>query len=203
MNKPVIFHRYKGKEQMNIISYSIVYKDIFSLDDFLALLHGWLVENEYASGDDYEFREDFYLQRESPRTGKQIQIRWRVHKVPSDTKKTKLYRYDFDIDIDVRGMQQVEFMHEGKKATADKGELEIQVTGNLVIDYEEAWKNHPWLKRYKKFIIHTWLKSQTKEQKGELDKEGKRLQDFIKEHLKMKDYGPGQLKYYNPTRPPR
>jgi hypothetical protein len=200
MEKPVIKHRYEKMDVKEIVSYSIVYKDVFSLGDFLSLLHHWLVQNEYASSDDSTFGESFYLQRESPRTGKQIQIRWRVNR---EQDKTSMYRFDIDIDMDVRGLQQVEFMHQGKKSTADKGEIEIKVSGKLITDYNKVWSEHSIFSKYKKFIFKSWLKGKGDAAIGELSGDGEKLQDFIKEHLRIQHYSPGQLQEFWPKKPPQ
>ncbi|MFC1774731.1 hypothetical protein ACFLZN_00260 [Nanoarchaeota archaeon] len=196
--EPILRHRYTGKEQITIIKYSVLYRDVFSLNGFVGMLRQWLIDNEYVTGDDSSFPEVFYLQRENPQLGKQIQLRWRLQKIPEDA---KLWRYDFDIDIDVRGMKEVEFMHKGKKWKADKGEIEVGVVGNLVIDYENAWKNHKWLKRYKDFIIKNLLRNKFNGQKAEVHSDGEKLQNIIKEYLKLQSYET-QLQDFWPKRPP-
>ena len=194
---PIIKRRSFGDEFEDVTSYTITYKDVFSFNDFISVLYKWLTAAGYAK-DEENFREDYYLQRESPRTGKQIQIWWRVQKM-ADSRK--MYRFDMDIDITVRGLQETEFMHEGKKATIDKGELEVGIAARLIIDPDKHWQSSPLLKKYRSFIFDKWLKKKG-EHREQLEGDAIKLQDFIKEHLRISKNAPQHRSALLRTRPP-
>lgn len=191
MPAPVIKHRYTdfGADKNEVQKFSVKYKDVFSFGYFYTLLHEWMVENDYATRSDEDFKEVFYLQRDSPTAGKELWVRWRCSKIPSGT-ESKLWRYDIDVDVHVLGMREVEFVYKGQKLRADKGEVEVSVVANLIVDYEKAWGKHAWLKNYKNFLLKKVFKKQKEFHENELNKDAEDLQVAIKSYLKLETYLP-------------
>ena len=182
---PTIKHRYTdfGSDRIQMVKFSVKYKDVFSMSYLYMLLHEWLVDYEYATRDDEEFQETFYLQRENPAAGREMWVRWRVNRVP-ELEKTALWRYDLDIDIHVLGLQQVEMLWKGSKVKMDKGEVEVSVVANLIVDYEKAWEKHPLWKAYKDFIINKFLKKKLTYHKRYLYEEAMEFREAIRSWLK-------------------
>lgn len=179
-----IKHRYEGLEYYSCNDFKLVFKDVFSLEYLYKLIHEWLLEYEYAPSDDSEFGEVYYLQRENPKTGRNISIRWRLSR-PAKEDTSGLFRYDIDIDFTILGIKQVEVPHKGKKLVMDKGEIEIQCRGNLVMDPEGKWEKNAFLKPFKKFIIYKFLKKRYDRHRFEVYKHVEELQEVIKNYLQI------------------
>lgn len=203
MPNPIIKHRYTdfGKDKLELAKYSVNYKDVFSMGTFYSLLHEWLVDEGYAPRADDKFQEISYVQRENPALGKEVWVRWRLSKIPDEA--SKLWRYDLDIDMHTLGLKEVEFVHKGAKLKADKGEVEVAVVANLILDYEKAWAKHPWLKNYKEFIINKLLRSKFGLHKKTLFTDAMRFQEAIKTYLKIETYLEAkEFEEFHPKRPP-
>ncbi len=191
MVNPLIKHRYTdfGKDKIELTRFTIKYKDVISMSHFYMLVREWLIDNEYVTRVDEKFPEVFYLQRENPVAGREIWVRWRVSKVP-EAPKSSLWRYDYDIDFHILGLQQVEMLWKGAKVKIDKGEVEISVVANLIVDYEKAWAKHPLWRRYKDFILSKLLKKKFDFHKGELFKEASAFRELLQNWLRPEVYLP-------------
>lgn len=184
-----IKHRYTfepGVERQEITSQQVTYKDVFSFSYLYKLTHEWIIDNGYAERGDEKFPEVFFLQRDNPATGKEYWFRWRTKKEPQGV--SKLFRYELDIDVHVLGLKEVEVAQQNKRFKADKGEVEVNVVGNLMIDYESAWEKHPILKKYKNFILYRLIKKKLEMHQLQVDKESKRFVDAIKTYLQLPTY---------------
>ncbi len=178
-----ITHRYAGLEYNNCNSFKLNFKDAFSLKYLYKLLHEWILDAKYASAEDSEFGEVYYLQRENPKSGKQVTVRWRVRKDPGDP--SKLFRYDLDIDINVLGLKEVEVPYKNKKIAMDMGEVEIECRGNLVIDPDQKWEKNKWLKPFKSFFVYKMLKTRYDNHRNEVYNDVNALQNMIKNYFKI------------------
>ncbi len=203
MSNPIIKHRYAdfGKDRVELAKYSVEYSDVFSMKTLYTLLHEWLVDEGYATRADEKFPEISYVQRENPALGKEIWVRWRLSKIPDPV--SKLWRYDLDIDFHTLGLKEIEFIHKGAKMKADNGTLQIAVVANLIIDYEKAWANHPWLKTYKNLIVQKFLKTKLNFHKKVVMGDAIRFQEAVKTYLKIETYlETREFEEFHPKRPP-
>ncbi|MBI4919667.1 hypothetical protein HY837_07060 [archaeon] len=181
-----IKHRYEGVEYYNANSFKLVFKDVFSFEYLYKLLHEWLLEKGYAPTDDSKFGEVYYLQKEDPKSGKGVTIRWRLSKIPEDS--SNLFRYDIDIDINVLGLKEVEVPYKNKKIKGDQGEIEIQCRGNLIMDPEGKWEKNSWLKPFKKFIIYKLLRNKYDKHRFDLYGDVEKFQEAIKNYFQIPAY---------------
>ncbi len=191
MGDTVLKHRYEGVENIPIRDeFKVIYNDVFSLKTYLIALREWLIANGYANRSDADFREEFYLQRNTKR-GKFITIRWRVDRTP-DEDKTNMFKYAFDIEINCRGIEDIEFTHNGQKVKAQKGEIETAVSARLIIDPQGTWKNHKLLGKKVDFI-KGMLRLKKESHNVNVALECDAFQGLIKNHFGMQSYQPDQL----------
>ena len=181
-----IKHRYTGMEYIPVTKYVVNVRDILHLDNYYLLMHEWLIEHGFASRDDSSFPEKYYLHREGP-DGKELWIRWRPQKYPLGD--NKLWRFDLDIDIHVLTLKDVEAVIAGKKYKAHQGEVETQVTANLIMDPNKILEKSMFKDIKKKLYKRAW-----REQRDMLERqfyqEAMQLRDAINTFLKIETYLP-------------
>ncbi|MBD3361237.1 hypothetical protein GF358_00425 [Candidatus Woesearchaeota archaeon] len=154
----IIKNRYAehAAEAIKIAEYVVNFKDVFILKSAYERMREWFVEEGYATNSDKDFPEVFYLDKEG-KGGKELWIRWRFQKNPMGGKMKDFWRYDFDVDIHVLTLVQVETIVDNKKIKADKGEVEIQVKANLVMDWKSMLKKNSLLSPFKEIIYRFFL----------------------------------------------
>lgn len=186
----IIKHRLEGIQQFIIPgpgrpSFAVNYKDLFNMQYIYHVLHEWMIENGWATREDDDFGEKDYIQRENPSFGKEIWVRWRFEK---DTPLGEPYlKYTLDLDMHAIGLKEVEAVVNNKKIKADKCELDIQGTLALKIDYAKYTRG-TFLQSYRDLFIDKIMRKTIDYHKREVTREKERLQEAIKEYLKMHKY---------------
>ena len=184
---------------MGVIAYvpefRIKYSDVFSLRNLYIMLHEMLLEEGWKGVDgnsDHEDIETFYsenvYQKGIHRGGKELWFWWRAYK-NLEGKYSGYLRNRLDIDAHVVYLQNVEVVHQGKKVTAQKGEIEMFFRARIESDYqEEKWENHWFLKHmkpiYEKKIIHAEIEKREKE----LWRDAYKIQSKIKQFLQLRTF---------------
>ena len=198
MGPPLLRHRYTGLVVKGIRDFEIIYEDVFSLKALMIHMREWLIQEGFANRDDHTFEETLYLQRNSPQ-GKTIHIRWRVNKMMDN--KAGLFYHHIDIDFHIKGMQEVEFMHQGQKIKAEKGELKLLIGGKLIIDRDNIWGGHQRLGRYSKFLINGLFRLKHEAQIVEVAQDTEKFNAAIKEHLNIHSFFSKQSQDFWAKRP--
>jgi len=171
-----------------ITKFTVVYKDVYSWSYFYKLMHEWLLENGYCSPDDQDFKEILYEHIDRP-FGAEIWLRWRLEKSETGPYK-ELFKYFLDINFHILGQKEVEVVSGGKKYKADKGELEVEAIAYLAQDPDKKVENH-WLgKHFQDFVFKVFLKKKVKQHKKQLAYDMQRLNEAIKNYLKLEAYLP-------------
>ena len=182
-------------EIKRIPEFKVKYKDVFSLRNLYIMLHEMLLEEGWLGKDgnkDHEDIETLYsenvYQRGIHHGGKEIWFWWRAFKYP-ENKYSGYLRNILDIDAHVVYLQNVEIVHQGKKMTAQNGEIEMFFRARIESDYQnEKWENHWFLKYmkpvYEKRIIHTEIDKREKE----LWRDVYRMQSKIKQYLGLRTW---------------
>ncbi|MBI4151238.1 hypothetical protein HY492_03870 [Candidatus Woesearchaeota archaeon] len=185
MPEPTLSYRSTGDQ---IVSFTVLYKDVYSWGTLYKLMHEWLLENRYCSPNDEEFREILYEHIERS-WGSEVFTRWRLSK--TDLKSFKgLYRYDLDVDVHILGQKEVEVVTNGKKMKADKGEVEVAIKGYLIEDPDGKVKKH-WLgQHFSDFIFKVFLKKVRRNHEIALYFDAQRFQEAVKNYLKLDTYLP-------------
>jgi len=189
------------KQGMGVIAsipeFKVKYSDVFSLRNLYIMLHELLLEEGWRGPDsdpDHADIETLYsenvYQRGIHRGGKELWFWWRAFKYP-EGKYSGYLRNLLDIDAHVVYLQNVEVVHQGKKMTAQKGEIEMFFRARIESDYlREKWENHWFLKYmkpvYEKRMIHAEIEKREKE----LWRDAYRIQAKIKQYLQLRTFIP-------------
>lgn len=186
---PGLKHRYTDVEYINITSFTINFKkEVFKLEDLYKIMHEWLVENGYATRADEKFPEKYFLHKVTP-AGVEIWFRWRMKKSPLPGIQ-KFWRFDLDIDTHVLGLQDVEVVVQNKKIKANKGEVEVQASANLVLDASGDWSKNALLKPFKKFYFSRVIAKKRDMLKKKLYDDAFELRDVINNYLQLETFIP-------------
>jgi hypothetical protein len=178
-----------GMRDIKVASITVQNEDTFHLKNMYKLIHDWLDEEGfkdiYGSRGEDAVPEIFYFERTMPNGGKEHRIRWRCIMNP---KNSAYYRYFLKIDFLTINMRSIEVMHQGYKMKTDRGDMSIKIEAWLQLDYNDEWKDNSFLKR--KFIQNLFrnriYKEQVESHKVDLYKITYRLQNMIKQYLKLK-----------------
>ena len=186
---PKIRHRYTDQDEqyLQAAEFKVKHKDYFNMKYLYVLMHEWLVEEGYATRVDPDFPEIFYMHRETQKAGDEIWIYWRLTKHPV---ATKFWRWDLDVDMHIILLKDTEMVIGGTKYKVHWGEPEIKVWAKLVVDYDQAWRKHPFLGGILKPFWKRTIKNTMQRQKKELYREAYRFQEAIKTYLKLSTYLP-------------
>ncbi len=174
-------------DEKEVISMSIKYKDVFNLKELYKLIYLWLQDNGwndpiYGKSENFETS---YLQKDSSSGLKEHNISWEVEQIPHES---SYFKYKMTIKITTLTIKSVEVMHEGKKLDANTGEVKIEITAKLVLDQDDKWEKHWFLKNFNDLWKKRIYKSTISEQKDTLQKKAEHLQGAIKKYLNLKGF---------------
>lgn len=159
-------------------------EDTFHMKNLYKLIHDWLVEEGFSTifgGDDHY--ETFYLERLNANGAKEHRIWWRCLRTPQNS---KYYRYYIKLDFMTINMKSIEVMHQGNKMKTDRGDCVIRIWAYLQLDYDKSWRKSPFMMRFDKLFRNRIYKAQVESYKIDLYKTSYRLQNIIKQYLKLK-----------------
>ena len=180
----------------SIPEFRVKYSDVFSLRNLYIMLHEMLLEENWRGVDgnpDHEDIETLYsenvYQRGIHRGGKELWFWWRAYK-SLEGKYSGYLRNRLDIDAHLVYLQNVEVVHQGKKMTAQQGEIEMFFRARIESDYNNEWEKHWFLKYikpiYEKRILHIEIEKREKE----LWRDAFRIQAKIKQFLQLRTFVP-------------
>ncbi|PIN69134.1 hypothetical protein COV93_06820 [Candidatus Woesearchaeota archaeon CG11_big_fil_rev_8_21_14_0_20_43_8] len=171
----------------------IIFQDVFKLKEVYELIHDWLNDEKYLDkrGGD-QFMEKYYHERRIQNVGKEIRIWWRTFKNP-----TKYFQYKLDVDFFVIAMKDVDVVKDGKKERANHGELQIKITGTLVVDPKNMLTDSVILRPFHWIFERVWMKQERDYHYAYLLKKVNQLEGEVKTHLKITNFMP-QFKPYRP-----
>jgi hypothetical protein len=179
----------KGMKDIKVVKLQVENEDTFHMKNLYKLIHDWLEEEGYSdiygeTRDNFN-PEIFYLERISGSGGREHRIRWRCLKTPNNS---AYYRFFLKIDFLTINMKSIEVMHQGYKMKTDRGDIVIDIEAWLQLDYQDEWKDTSILRN--KFIQNLFknriYKEQIESYKVDLYKSTYRLQNTIKQYLKLK-----------------
>jgi hypothetical protein len=178
----------QGQLDIKVAALNIESEDTFHMKNLYKLIHDWLDEEGFTDlyGDRHPKGnpEIFYLERINAASGaKEHRIRWRCIK-----SKNSYYRFFLKVDFMTLNMKSIEVMHQGYKMKTDRGDAIINIEAWLQLDYNNEWDKTPFLKnpRIKEIFRNRIYKEQIESYKVELYKTAYRLQNTIKQYLKLK-----------------
>lgn len=105
------------------------FEGIFDFKETYNFVDRWLKDYGYVL-----IQEKNYVEKIKPE-GKDVEIKWEAKKKISD-----YFRFFLKLDWLITGMTNVETERNGVKIKANKGRIEIKITGFLEKDYEHRWE---------------------------------------------------------------
>ncbi|HIH31688.1 TPA: hypothetical protein HA235_03190 [Candidatus Woesearchaeota archaeon] len=183
--------KFEGENDHNILvaKYEIENEETFHMKNLYKLIHDWLLEEGFKDiFEDTENPEIFYLEKIYGTGNKEHRIWWRVIKTPF---RSQYYRYYLRINFLTLNMKSIEVMHQGHKMKTDRGDCIINIEAFLQLDYNRRWrgndpKKRPFLMRFDRLFRNRIYKAQIEAYKIDLYKTAYRLQNIIKQYLKLK-----------------
>jgi len=172
-----------------VVKLSIENEETFHMKNLYKLIYEWLIEEGFKDIYDEPVAEGnvetFYMERMTGTGNEKQRIRWRAIKKPLGS---SYYRYFLKIDYTTLNMKSIEVMHQGYKMKTDRGDVIINLEAWLQLDYNDEWNKSSFLN--KKFIQRLFryriYKEQVESHKVDLYKTTYRLQNTIKQYLKLK-----------------
>ena len=134
-------------EKNEVLAQKIKQKGYWNYADLYAFCFNWLKE------EGYKMKETEYTEKITG-FGKELVLKWEANK-----KVTDYFKNTISVDWHILGMKDAEVEIDGKKASTNKGEVELKIKAELVRDYGERWEDRPFWKMmrsmYEKYIIRT------------------------------------------------
>lgn len=152
------------------------FNGIFDMNDLYRKMKFWLEWNGYGPE---KGMEKMYVERIKP-NGKQIEIKW-----VAENDVSNYINGVIEITFFVIGLESVEIEREGKKVKTKKGDIEIRLTGYLVLNTAGKWDDNGFINKiYKRFI----LKKNIDGYKIDLYNDLYDLHDEIKAYLNLQQF---------------
>ena len=170
-----------ASKKIKCADYRVKFKEKFDVKALYYLMHEWLVQEEWASRNDKNFKEIFAGYSEAASNGGEAWWSWRPEKI-----KNNYFKWQMSVNAHLILLKKVEIIKDGKKFKTDSGEVEILITANIETDYQDKWKNHPILKHFEKIYRDRIMGDNIEKQRKEKNNETYRLQEAIKDYLQLK-----------------
>lgn len=156
----------------------VKYRGVFDLGDFYKKLKTWFEAEGY--GDEVKnFKEAKYKESIKP-FGKNIDIKWVAEKNKSD-----YFSYNLTLTFRIIGLQDAEVQYEAKKIKANKGEVEVKLSADLIKNRQGKWSKSSIIKKiYESLIINKRIE----EYKLDVYKIAYKLHDEMKMYLNLPRY---------------
>lgn len=189
-----IKHRFGdfGRDKIQVAKWRIQLRDAFNLSYLYQMAHDWFMEEGWTNGqgsrNDFDFPETYYVMRDNPRTGRETWVRWRLKK-GADGVRTGLFEYWMDINWKLVGVKDAEIVWKGQKVTADRGELEMECEGHVIIDVDKALQKS-FLGPFKKAYIHRLKNRAMAMHWKNVYGDAYRFRDMVMNYFKLETFGP-------------
>ncbi|MBI5391247.1 hypothetical protein HZB02_07190 [Candidatus Woesearchaeota archaeon] len=164
---------------------------VFHFKTFYRMLYHMMREEEYGSmdGDDDKWGfEIFYYLRETQARGRDNHIWWRLQK---QIKNNSYYRRRLNIDIKTLNIKDIEVMQHGIKYQTQQGEIEVEVTAILELDWKKQWRDHWFLKNIEEWYWRGMGRHDFERHRIRLYREAHRFQHKMKMFLQLGVQGEG------------
>ena len=143
------------------------YKDLYNFS------FGWLKDNNY------KISEKEYTEK-NPEVGKEIVLVWEAAK-----RVTDYFKNTISIKWHILAMNSAEIERAGVVEKTNKGEVKIEVSADLIKDYEDAWEKKPLIKFFRGIYDSYVIKRTTDEYEDRLIDDAKEFIEQIKSFLEL------------------
>jgi hypothetical protein len=164
--------------------FEIEHEDIYHLKNLYKLVYDWFQIYDFVSLENDDKPETLYLQRVLQDGKLEHHIWWRFHKVPN---KNDYFKYFIKFDYQTLNMGKTDITARGQKISTNKGDVIIRCKAYLMLDYKHQWRRHPILKHIHNWYIKRIYKKQIDYLKTDLWVTLYKLQDVIKQYMKLKN----------------
>jgi len=170
---------HKDADSHNVVKgLKVVYKGLFDMSDLYKEIKSWLDNKNYGD-ENSDFKEETYVERLKG-DSKQIEVKWICEKDASDYSKNQIIITFFAV-----GLSEAEIDWKGKKIKTNQGEIEINISSNLITNAAGKWDQKSLMKRmYEKMIV----KDRIQDEMIELYNDTYSLQDTIKSFLELRQF---------------
>ena len=189
-----------GDVKREIPTFSVKYKDVFSLKNLYIMMHellqeeGWLGfegnDDAMSAHSDIEtlYSENVY-QHGIHHGGKEMWIWWRARK-HHEGRPSEYFLNLLDIDWHVAYLQEREIVYQGKKMKTQWGEIEMFFKPILVSDVGHKWESHWFLKHFKEFYEERMHHANIEKREKDLWRDAYRIQSKVKAYLNLRTWMP-------------
>ncbi len=143
------------------------YKDLYGF------IFGWLRDNGYS------VKESEYTEKNSD-FGKEISLSWEANK-----KVTDYFKNVISLRWSILGMNDVQIERAGKVEKTNKGEVKIEISADLVKDYDDKWETTMFNKMLRGFYDNYIIRSTTDEYEGRASGDARELVSQVKSFLEL------------------
>ena len=175
----------------------VKYLGTFVLKDFYRSLIEVLVDKGYIKRKFMRHMENFYMMKETsnPRENSSVWFWWRTSK---KHEKSPFYKIQMDITAHCRFLKEKELMWEGRKVRAYKGEIQIVIETDEIIDPKGEWAEHWFLKHIRDLYVHRIWARRKDMVKNQARNDTYFVQRFLKQFLELKQFGAESEIFYKP-----
>lgn len=180
-----------------ITRFNIKHNDVVHLNNFYRAFHDYLYDEEYLNSEksdigkdrNEDFPETYYYENRTQRTGKELWIWWRPSKYILMF-ESRFWRRKIDITLHFRNVKDIEIMHEGKKLKAQVANIDLWVFFYFELDYLKEWDKNPITKAFFEVFWKRIYNKTLDGHKKETMRDAQKLQEYIKNSLRMQLYSP-------------
>lgn len=164
----------------------------FGMFDFKELyrdVRDKLTDIGYLKDDDYKYVEKYYSEKESsdPREAKTIWLWWRSKKREQDS---PYYEQHINMDFHLRYLKDMEIMVGNEKKRVQKGEIEVLFDSYLLLDPEDKWEKHWFLKTVHPLFYRRIWRKRREDRKNSTITDCMKIQAMIKEFFEISHFMP-------------
>ena len=156
-----------------LIEEKMKHSGVFVFSDVYGYIHGWLKDKGYGIIED-EYNEDVSDK------GRDISSKWTAIKDISDYFKSEL-----KLKIAAKKLTNIKAEVDGVKQDMNKGDLEVEIVGNIVGDPESKWDTSPFLRFMRDFYNKYIIPSRVGDTKGIVRGHVSSLKEDLKSFLDL------------------
>jgi hypothetical protein len=181
-----------------IPTFTVKYKDVFSLKNLYIMMHELLLEEGWMGFDGEEadlsahsdietlYSENVY-QKGIHHGGKEMWLWWRSMKDYAG-RSSSYFLFTLDIDWHIVSSQDIEIVHQGKKMNTQRGEIEIFFKPRIMSDVGHSWEKSSVLKHFKHIYEHRIMHPHIEKMEKTLWRDVYRVQSKIKAYLNLRTW---------------
>ncbi|MEA3430761.1 MAG: hypothetical protein U9R08_05790 [Nanoarchaeota archaeon] len=177
----------KNVKGSTVAKFKVTYAGNFNLKELYKLIHEWLKDHywqEIQMGSVGDKHEIFYHDRTAPSGRKDVWIWWRLERFSGN----RYYKYTLNIDYLGLGLAKNQIVHNGRKIKCDDGEINVEVTAKIELDYKNEWSKNKILSSFRNMFPLRIFKADIDSHETELWREAYDLQGWVKKYLHLKGF---------------